>query len=128
MQHDQQPNEDLIVKFNAAKKRDFAEIESFLSVFNDWHHDLLPQVAAKIKELDSEANNEVRPLNKQNTRMAAKLEDINSKILKPSKDGSQLQAGERELTDDQRKKGTAQDDPMKKQMSTIINESDGKFG
>jgi len=64
-------------------------------------------VAAKIKELDSEANNEVRPLNKQNTRMAAKLEDINSKILKPSKDGSQLQAGERELTDDQRKKGTA---------------------
>jgi len=42
MQHDQQVDVDLVVKFNVAKKRELAEIESFLSVFNDWHDDLLP--------------------------------------------------------------------------------------
>ena len=42
MQPGQQVDEDLVVKFNVAKKRELAEIESFLSVFNDWHDDLLP--------------------------------------------------------------------------------------
>lgn len=42
MQHGQQADEDLLVKFNVAKKRELAEIESFISVFNDWHDDMLP--------------------------------------------------------------------------------------
>lgn len=114
MQHGQQTDEDLVVKFNVAKKRELAEIESFLSVFNDWHDDLLPQVAAKIKELEGEANSEVRPLNKQSTKEATKLEDIDRKMLKPgSGKGGLLVAGERELTEPANKRsGTAQDDPM----------------
>jgi len=120
MQPGQQVDEDLVVKFNVAKKRELAEIESFLSVFNDWHDDLLPQVAAKITELESEANSEVRPLNKQSTREAAKLEELDSKMLKPGK-GGLLVAGERELTAAARKgRGATQDDPMQRQYSTVI--------
>ena len=82
-------------------------------------------MAAKIQELDAEANSEVRPLNKQSTRAAANLEDIDSKMLKPGKGkGGLLVAGQRELTDAARKgRGAAQDDPMQRQYSTVITKA-----
>ena len=78
MQHGPSQDEELVVKFTVSKKRELGEIESFLSVFNDWHDAMLPQVAAKIKELEGEANAEVRPLNKQSTLEVEKLEELNA--------------------------------------------------